>query len=102
MEISEKLEIERKYIIVNPDASALESLPGCRKDKIVQLYLSSPAGINRRIRKTVSGGKTYYIYNEKVPISSTTRIEKEYYVSEEKYERLITTSILQRQCLRIL
>ena len=82
-------EIERKYLIVYPDESALQAVLGARVSDIIQTYLLSDKG-ERRVRKWTEQGRVTYIstYKEKTA-DSLRRIEIENVITEEEYNALL-------------
>lgn len=85
----EPFEVERKFLIEYPDISMLESMPNCQKVEIVQIYLKSVEGIERRIRQRGMNGNYHYWITEKIPVDNGRRIEKESRISEREYSRLL-------------
>ena len=74
------IEIERKYIIKKPDALDMASCEGYSSSEIVQIYLTSPAGVTHRIRsRRYADGIRYYE-------TTKIRIDK---MSSHEYEREI-------------
>ncbi len=83
-------EIERKYLIEMPDTRKLDQDPAAEKIQISQTYLLCDAEKgNRRIRKWTEKGQTSYIYTSKIKLSDLKRIEEEYPISEEDYQKLL-------------
>ena len=96
----QNLEIERKYLIVLPDEEFLKSREGCVVKHITQTYLLRHENdVERRIRKIEDGKNTIYVYTEKRPKSSTTRLEDERDITEDEYNELMKErfSYLTRQ-----
>lgn len=86
----QNLEIERKYLIVLPDEEFLKSRDGCIVRHITQTYLLHHENdVERRIRKIEDGKNTFYVYTEKRPKSSTTRLEDERDITEDEYNELM-------------
>lgn len=84
----ENFEIERKYIIKNPDLNKIRKLSN-RQINITQTYIGlDDKGFNCRIRKVVENGKTRFILTEKKKISNIKRIENEREISNEEYNKL--------------
>ena len=85
----QNLEIERKYLIVLPDEEFLKSRDGCIVRHITQTYLLRHENdVERRIRKIEDGKNTFYVYTEKRPKSSTTRLEDERDITAVSYTHL--------------
>ena len=78
-------EIERKFLIEYPDINYLESLPNCQKVDIVQTYLLSASGKERRVRARGQNGHYIYYLTEKEPVSTGKRIEIERRLTQEEY-----------------
>jgi CYTH domain-containing protein/predicted ATPase len=78
-------EVERKFLIKYPNIEYLESLPNCQKIDIVQTYLSSVSGKERRIRARGQNGHYIYYLTEKEPVSAGKRIEIERRLTQEEY-----------------
>lgn len=87
--LGEHFEIERKFLIEYPDIAYLDSNPDCRKIKIVQTYLTSNGGEERRVRCIEEDGKIFYIKTVKQKIDNIKRLEKETEIPEEEYLRLL-------------
>ena len=100
-------EIERKFLIKQPDIKMLESLPNCQKIDIIQTYLVSPDSDSElRIRQRGCDGNYIYIKTEKRKISNVKRVEVEKRLSKSEYLSLLMnadTSLRQirktRYCL---
>lgn len=84
-------EIERKYLIEYPDLELLGKKSFSVKE-IVQTYLSSEKGIDRRVRSSRENGTVTYTFTEKRKITDLTRFEDEREISREEYEALLTTA----------
>ena len=82
-------EIERKFLIPYPDIQALQSLPGCVRLDMTQVYL---AGGTARIRKSESIDGCVYTHTEKHKINELKRVEIERTISREEYEQLLETA----------
>ena len=78
-------EIERKFIIQKPDITYLESLPNCHKINIVQTYLKSNDGVERRVRQRMDGDHVTYYLTEKRPVKFMVRKEDERRISATEY-----------------
>ena len=78
-------EIERKFLIKYPDLELLESLPNCQKIDIVQTYLNSVSGKERRIRARGQNGHYIYYLTEKEPVSTGKRVEIERKLTQEEF-----------------
>lgn len=82
-----KYEIERKFLVEFPDVSELDVK---RRIGIVQTYLNSAGGKQRRVRSVDENGRVKYTYTEKVFLTPVTREENEYEISGEKYRELVS------------
>lgn len=107
------MEIERKYLIKMPNIEYIEETYKTNKSDIVQIYLTSPLGTERRIRQRISyGGYNYYTdksdvefgthkeekrlisggytyYTEKSDVEFGTRKEEERIISVDEYLKLM-------------
>ena len=88
-EMTGPFEIERKFLIHYPDIRKLESLPNCRKVRIVQTYLKPENGEKLRVRQWEENGNRLYFKTLKRDVTDVTRIEIEERLSEEEYLRLL-------------
>jgi CYTH domain-containing protein len=86
--MSKNYEIERKFLVEFPDVSALDVK---RRIGIVQTYLNSSDGKQRRVRSVDENGRVKYTYTEKVFLTPVTREENEYEISGERYRELVST-----------
>lgn len=83
-----ELEIERKFLVEFPDTTKLDIK---RKLNIVQTYLRrGKNNSQRRVRRLEDNGNIFYTYTEKIFISPEIREEKEYTISCEEYENLLS------------
>lgn len=80
------MEIERKFLIKKPTEEELNSLGYVAKTDIVQTYLYSRGGAERRVRQrgTKKDGFAFY-YTEKLDVRDGERIEKERKISQKEY-----------------
>ena len=85
----EPYEIERKYLIYYPNIKELESMPNCTKVDIIQTYLNSTDGVERRVRARGIDGDYIYYLTEKKSISNLKRIETERRLTQDEYLRLL-------------
>ena len=86
--MNDSFEIERKLLIKMPDTSLLLQRAE-RVLKITQIYIGkNEEGFNCRIRKVETTEKISYIYTEKKNVNSIKRIENEFEISQEDYEKL--------------
>ena len=83
-------EIERKYLIEYPDVNLLASLPDCQSVEIIQTYLKTEDGSEKRVRlRSADGHRTYYCTIKKA-VSDIKRVEIENQISQDEYLRLLT------------
>ena len=85
----EPFEIERKYLIYYPNIKKLESMPNCTKVDIIQTYLKSVDGVERRVRARGIDGDYLYYLTEKRKISGLKRIEVERKLTQDEYINLL-------------
>jgi len=85
----EPLEIERKYLIYYPDIKKLESMPNCTKVDIIQTYLKSTDGVERRVRARGIDGDFVYYLTEKKKITGLKRVETERRLSQDEYVKYL-------------
>lgn len=91
------MEIERKFLIVYPDA---EVLAGCEMSEITQTYLSgSAAGFSERVRKRGANGAFTYTHTRKTHINDMRRIEIEEEISREEYAKLLERADPERRVI---
>ena len=85
------IEIERKYLIEMPDMELLNKQYDCTTVDIIQNYLISKDGVERRVRQRGSDGSYTFYYTEKTPVndSGLERTEKEKKISQEEYLKLL-------------
>lgn len=98
--IPEPLETERKFLIEYPDTGYLESLPNCRKIEILQTYLKTDDGSEKRVRQRGENGSYIFIETVKTRISDLVRTEKERLISPEEYNTLLMQSDPERRPIR--
>ncbi len=96
----EPFEIERKYLIRYPDVAALEKLPNCRRNEIIQTYLKSAPGESRRIRQRGINGHYTYYETVKKDVSPLKRIELERRLSQDQYLALLMDADPARRPIR--
>lgn len=89
-------EIERKFLICRPDLINLATL--CRIQKISQTYLSSTEG-SVRVRRLEEKGQVSYVETAKRSLSSMKRLELERQLTEEEYNRRLSTRDPRRQTI---
>ena len=87
--MSTPIEIERKYVILKPDFAALEREYEVGASEIWQTYLTSDAGVTRRVRKRVYSDRISYTLTEKRRIDAISSHENEREIPENEYEALL-------------
>ena len=85
----EPLEIEKKFLICYPNIKKLESMKNCTKVDIIQTYLKSIDGIERRVRERGIDNDYIYYLTEKRKISGLKRIETEKKLTKDQYLSLL-------------
>ena len=85
----EPYEIERKFLIRYPDIKKIESMPNCTKVDIIQTYLKSSDGVERRVRARGIDGNYVYYLTEKKKVSNIKRIEIERKLTQDEYLKLL-------------
>lgn len=88
--MNKPLEIEYKFLIRYPHISILESQPEYKCQKMTQLYLELPEGMDEngtycRIRSVTDKNGTKYIKTFKTSITDMTRIEIESEISQNEF-----------------
>lgn len=96
----EPYEIERKYLIEYPDKKWLEALPNCRKVEIIQTYLRSDEGEEKRVRQRGADGHYVYYLTTKRNVTGIKRVETEKRLSEKEYLRLLMDADPTRRPIR--
>ena len=74
---------------MKPTLSHLRALPGAEVTEILQTYLSSAPGVDERVRKRVTEGKTEYFHTLKEHLSPMVRTETESVIEEAEYTALL-------------
>lgn len=87
--VDEPYEIERKFLIEYPDIAWLNSIPNCQRIEIIQTYLTSENGDERRIRQRGIDGSYIYFLTSKHRISGIKRIETEQRLTKDEYLALL-------------
>lgn len=93
-------EIERKFLIEYPDLKWLESLPNCQRIEIIQTYLKSDAGVERRVRQRGADGHYIYFETKKQNVSDVKRVETERRLSVDEYLRLLMEADTTKRQIR--
>ena len=81
-----QVEIERKYVIKMPDLARLVTEAEYTESRIVQIYLSSEAGVTHRVRsRSFSDNVTVYTETKKTRIDGMSAHEEEKEISESEF-----------------
>lgn len=83
----QKIETERKYVILIPDRSLLASMPDFTESEITQIYLEDEKATHR-VRKRSYFDRVEYTENVKVRINGLSSVEHEEDISEERFNAL--------------
>ena len=94
------LEIERKYLIEYPDVNWLEHAPNCQRVEIIQTYLTSAAGEERRVRQRGIDGNYMYYETIKRRVTGMKRVEIERRLGQTEYLRLLMEADPARHPIR--
>ena len=87
--MSVPLEIERKYVILMPDASLFSEYDGYTVSHIEQTYLDSPAKVTRRVRARSYSERTVYTETKKIRVDSMSALEDEREIERGEYLALL-------------
>lgn len=81
------VEIFKKYLVeINDEViEKVKSETNVSYVHILQHYLNSPEGIEKRIRKREKDGNTIYYYSEATQLTPNTRIKRDRILSERQY-----------------
>lgn len=90
MNVENNLEIERKYIIEKPAAERMMAESSYTSSEIVQIYLTSPLGVTRRVRSREYASGTRYFETTKVRVDKMSSKELEREIDREEFDRLAT------------
>ena len=83
------IEIERKYIIVRPNTELLSGIEGYTCSKILQTYIESEPGTNRRVRRReFSDGRVVCTETVKRRINAISAVEDEHEITPELCDEL--------------
>ncbi len=96
----EPYEIERKFLIRRPTDKQLASLQNCERVDILQTYLTSSDGAERRLRQRGSQGSYLYTLTEKRLVTSVKRVETEKRISRKEYLTLLMNADPTRAPIR--
>ena len=81
------IEIERKFIIRKPEREVLLNQPFAESTSIVQIYLSAPKGVTRRIRSRSYNSCVRYFETFKKRIDKMSTFEDEKEILQEELVR---------------
>ncbi len=87
--MKDNVEIEKKFVIRMPDFNLLRTLPEYSESEIVQVYLQSPGGVTRRIRKRTFGNVSAYTKTEKIRIDGMSAVEREEEITPARFNELM-------------
>ena len=90
MNTENNLEIERKYIIEKPAIERMMLESSYTSSEIVQIYLTSPLGVTRRVRSREYASGTRYFETTKVRVDKMSSQELEREIDREEFDRLAT------------
>lgn len=85
--MTQPLEIERKYLIVYPDVTALKERCSAVYE-MEQTYLRAAPHVTARVRRRV-GEKEEFFHTEKERITARTHVERERLITREEYDALL-------------
>jgi CYTH domain-containing protein len=95
------LEIERKWLIAEPPSAGDLQALGARAILIEQVYLRpTPEAPVRRVRSSVTDGRTAWTYTEKEAVSGIVREERERSINFADYTRLLGEADPERHPIR--
>lgn len=80
------IEVSKKYLVEINDELISKLKETASKVHIVQHYLKSQSGNERRIRRREKEGNTIYYYSDATMLTPNTRIKKDRIISESQYQ----------------
>lgn len=83
------IETECKFLIRMPDTAALAAMDGARVLAITQTYLTAPAGVTERVRRTEERGETRFSHTVKRRLSDLSAYEEEEMLDAARYAALL-------------
>lgn len=90
MNISQPLEIERKYLISYPDIERLKEMTDYNYTQIFQTYIKGRKnGLSGRVRKRGLDGNFQYTKTYKKDVTDVTRVEIENEITVDEYNELL-------------
>ena len=93
-------EMERKFLIAMPDTAWLEAQPGCHRVEIIQTYLHTEGGVQRRVRQWLENGRFFYYETVKTPMGDGRLVETERRLTQEEYLTRLMNADTSRRPLR--
>ncbi len=96
----ETYEIERKFLIEYPDVAWLEAQPNCHRVEIIQTYLTSEDGLDRRVRQRGENGTFLYYEMTKREMPDGKTVELSRRISDREYVNLLLNADMDRRQLR--
>ncbi len=88
IEMSDGVEIEKKFVIALPDIDKLRGLDGYSESEILQIYLNTQKGITHRIRKRTNGTNVSFTETKKRRIDKMSSFESEHDIDERQFSAL--------------
>ena len=85
------VEIERKYVILMPDAAVIEAQEAYTVSDIEQTYLESAPTVTHRVRARRRGDVVTYTETKKARIDKMSVFEDEREIAEDEYRELLGT-----------
>ena len=83
----QKIETERKYVILIPDRSLLVTMPNFTESEITQIYLEDEKATHR-VRKRSYFDRVEYTENVKLRIGKLSSAEREEEITQERFNIL--------------
>ena len=93
-------EMERKFLIAAPDTAWLEAQPACHRVEIIQTYLHTEGGVQRRVRQWLENGRFFYYETVKTPMGDGKLVETERRLTQEEYLTRLMNADTTRRPLR--
>ena len=84
----QKIETERKFIILKPELEVLKSMKNFSESAITQIYLQDSEKTHRIRKREYLSGKIEYTENTKKRVSDMSCIESEREISEDEFFKL--------------
>lgn len=94
------MEIERKFLVRMPNIPELQKKYRIFRSEIIQTYLESTDGVERRVRQRGNFGDYSYYYTEKCQVEFGTRQENEKVINQREYLTLLMEADTTRKQIR--